>query len=442
MFDLTHPIFFFTERSGRFAAAGVPGLIPQHRPLPGKGGRTMRSYFRDGKRTLLAVVVFGSVCFFSVVAAADPIVIGIPHSQAYPYAEMMKNSFTMAADRINAEGGIKGRPLKLVYANDQGKKDPGQEAIRHLVKKEKVVMLVGAYQSSNTLFMAMTADRLGVPFLVCTAADDRITQRKLQNVFRLNPPAKDYAAGLQQFFTDVVKPGSMAIVYENSPYGTSGAMQMMWFCRERDIDLRAIVPYHKEKARKESIGTPYFKRLLAPIAARPPDVIYMVSYLNDAVLLVKLIDEMDIDSLLTGGAGGFTHQKFIDKSGKKGEYLITAALWCPQLRYQGAGAYYENYIARYTVPPDYHGAEAYSALLVAADALERAKSMRPEDVRTALHSSRLMTPFGPVEFSTYDKFERQNRLPTMVLQVIGGRFECIWPRQHASARFVPPVGRR
>jgi branched-chain amino acid transport system substrate-binding protein len=402
----------------------------------------MRSYFNAGKRCVFAAVVFGSICLFTGGAAADPVMIGIPHSQAYPYAEMMKNSFTMAAERINAEGGIKGRPVKLVYANDQGKKDPGQAAIRHLVKKEKVVMIVGAYQSSNTLYMAMAADHLGVPFLVCTAADDRVTQRKLQNVFRLNPPAKDYASGLQQFFTDSVKPGSMAIVYENSPYGTGGAMQMMWFCREHDIELRAIVPYHKEKARKESIGAAYFKRLLAPIAAEPPDVIYMVSYLNDAALLVKLIDEMNIDSLLTGGAGGFTHQKFIDKSGKKSEYLITAALWCPQLRYQGAMAYYEDYIARYTVPPDYHGAEAYSALLVAADALERAKSLRPQDVRAALNSSRLMTPFGPVEFSAYDKFERQNRVPTMVLQVIGGRFECIWPLQHASARFVPPSGRR
>ena len=402
----------------------------------------MRFPTNHRNRWISAAILLVCLCLSCTAGAAEPVVIGIPHSEAYPYAEMMKNSFAMAAERINAAGGIKGRPVKLIYADDQGKKQPGEAAIRQLVKKDKVVMIVGAYQSSNTLFMAMTAERLNVPFLVCTAADDRVTQRKLQNVFRLNPPARDYAAGLQRFFLDVVRPGSMAIVYENSPYGTGGAMQMMWFCREHDIDLRAIVPYHKEKARKESIGKAYFKRLLAPIAAKPPDVIYMVSYLNDAALLVKLIDEMKIDSLLSGGAGGFTHQKFIDKSGKKGEYLVTAALWCPQLRYAGAKEYYEDYIGRYVVPPDYHGAEAYSALLVAADALKRARSLEAADVRAALQSSRLMTPFGPVEFGAYDKFERQNRVPTMVLQVIGGKFECIWPPPHASARFVPLAGRR
>ena len=402
----------------------------------------MNTYFKTTGRLVFGGIVLGWVVCFAVVAAAEPVVIGIPHAKVYPYAEMMKNSFEMAVERINAEGGIKGRPVKLTYADDQGEKEPGEAAIRHLVKKEKAVMIVGAYQSSNALVMALAADRLGVPFLVSTASDDRVTQRKLQNVFRLNPPAREYAAGLQQFFTDVVKPKSMAIVYENSPYGTGGAMQMMWFCREHDIDLRAIVPYHREKANYQSTGIAYFKRLLKPIAAEPPDVIYMVSYLNDAAMLVKLIDEMNIDSLLTGGAGGFTHQKFLDKAGKTGENLITAALWCPKLRYLGARAYYEDYIARYKVPPDYHGAEAYSALLVAADALKRAGTLHPADVRAALADTRLMTPFGPVAFDTYDKFERQNRLPTMVLQVIGGRFECIWPREHASARFIPLSGRR
>ena len=402
----------------------------------------MNTIWLNDHRKIFAGIVLGWICLFAAVAGADPVVIGIPHSEAYPYADMMKNSFEMAAERINADGGIKGRPVKLVYADDQGKKEAGEAAIRQLVKKEKAHVIVGAYHSSNALFMAMTADRLGIPFLVCTAADDRVTQRKLPFVFRLNPPARDYAAGLQQFFLDVVKPGSMAIVYENSPYGTGGAMQMMWFCREHDIDLRAIVPYHKEKVKKEAIGKAYFKRLLAPVAAEPPDVIYMVSYLDDAALLVKMIAEMKIDSLLSGGAGGFTHQRFIDKSGDKGEYLITAALWCPQLQYPGAGAYYRDYLSRHKIPPDYHGAEAYSALLVAADALRRADSLAPEDMRAALNDTRLMTPFGPVEFSAYEKFERQNRLPTMVLQVIEGRFECVWPRQQASARFVSRFDRR
>ncbi|MBW2556749.1 MAG: hypothetical protein JRE07_07585, partial [Deltaproteobacteria bacterium] len=58
--------------------------------------------------------------------ALEPVVVGVLHSEKFPYATMMKNSFEMALEVINEEGGIKGRPLKLVYANDQGKRKPGE----------------------------------------------------------------------------------------------------------------------------------------------------------------------------------------------------------------------------------------------------------------------------------------------------------------------------
>jgi len=83
--------------------------------------------------------------------AADPLTIGIPHSERYPYSTMMKQSFEMALNKINREGGIRGRPLKLVYADDRGEREAGEAAIRSLVSTSGAVMLVGAYQSSNTI---------------------------------------------------------------------------------------------------------------------------------------------------------------------------------------------------------------------------------------------------------------------------------------------------
>jgi branched-chain amino acid transport system substrate-binding protein len=367
--------------------------------------------------------------------ASEPLIIGIPHSERYPYATMMKNSFEMALEVINTGGGIKGRPLKLVYANDQGKPKPGEKAVKELVKKNRAIMLVGAYQSSNALFMARIADKLDRPFLICTAADDRVTQRKWRNVYRLNSPASEYTKGLEDFFLKKIRPKSMAIVYENSPYGTGGGLRMMWFGRENDIEIRAIEPYHKERLRAD-----YFQRIIARLKEAPPDVIYMVSYLNDAALLVKNIREMKINSLLCGGAGGFTHQKFINKAAADANGLLTATLWTHQLNYPGTKEYYNQYIKKYTVPPDYHGAEAYSALLVAADALKRAESFSPEGIRAALDNTDMTTPFGPVKFESYEKFERQNRLPTQVLQIINGKFECVWPENLATSNFVIPPG--
>ena len=385
---------------------------------------------------VLALYVLASIMApLSVASAAEPILVGVVHSQKFPFATMMQNSFEMALERINKDGGIKGRPLKLVYGDDQGDRQIGENVIKKLVKETGVAMLVGGFHSSNTVYTARMAEKLDRPFLICTAADDRITQRGWPNIFRLNPPASGYTEGLEDFFVHHLKPKSMAIVYENSPYGTDAALRMMWFCREHDIDLRRVIPYHKERLKQD-----YYQRILSPLKVKGevPDIIYMVSYLKDAVAVVREIRELQLNTLLVGGAGGFTHPKFITNSGDSANFVLTATLWYQEIENPGTKAYYNQYINKYSVAPDYHGAEAYSALLVVTDALKRAETLSPQHIRGALDNTDMTTPFGPVKFSAYGKFERQNSLPTQVLQIINGKFECIWPRDLATAKFAPP----
>ena len=397
----------------------------------------MKFKMKQAGSFFLIVLFVGIFSAPGIGAASEPVIIGIPHWEKFSYATMMKNSFEMALRVINEEGGIKGRPLKLVYADDQGKRDAGEKIVKELVKRAGAVMMVGGYASSNTVYTARMANKLDIPFLVCTAADDRITQRKWRNVYRMNPPASEYTKGLEDFFLHNIKPKSMAILYENSPYGTGSALRMMWFCREHDIEIRKIIPYHKERAHTEAVGSAYFQRLIAPLKDEPPDVIYMVSYLKDAALLVKKIRALKINALFCGGAGGFTHPKMIKMAGDAANNLLTATLWFNKLCLSST-AYCSRYMDKHSIKPDYHGAEAYSALLVAADALNRAESFRSKDIRAALDKTDLKTPFGPVRFKSYGNFQRQNSLPTMVLQINQGQFDCVWPENLATSKFTPP----
>ena len=77
--------------------------------------------------------------------------------------------------------------------------------------------------------------------------------------------------------------------------------------------------------------------------------------------------------------------------------------------------------------PDYHGVEAYSALILASDSLGRAKNYSSKGIRAALDKTFMVTPFGPVKFYNYKDFERQNSTQTQVLKIINRKFECIWP---------------
>jgi branched-chain amino acid transport system substrate-binding protein len=390
------------------------------------------------KITLLILsLIFLLVLICGNIASGDdksPITIGVLENKDYAYADMMQKSFALALESINDQGGINGRMLRLVYANDSGQKDPGIKAVKSLIKKENIVMLTGGYSSTNTLAMTQTADELDIPFLVCTAADDRITQHKRKNIFRINPPASEYAKGLESLLQETLKPKSMAIVYENSPYGTSSAARMMWFCRQNGIDITAIIPYHKERAAPD-----YFDRIITVLKTRTPESIYLVSYMQDGVLMVQRIRAANITAHLMGGAGGFTHPEFIAKTGESSKYMMTATLWTADLQYLQARQYAELYQRRYMQTPDYHGAEAYSALVVAADALRRARSADAKDIRDALNQTAMLTPFGPVAFNSYDNYERQNSQPTLVLQVLEGKYACVWPPQLSVAKLILPV---
>ncbi|MCG6862166.1 MAG: ABC transporter substrate-binding protein [Chromatiaceae bacterium] len=203
---------------------------------------------------------------------------------------------------------------------------------------------------------------------------------------------------------------------------------MLSFCRDNDIKVRKLIPYQKDR-----VNAAYFEKRLRRIQQDPPDVVYMVSYLDDAVLLVQALRKLNINSLLIGAGGGFVDPRFISMLGDSANGILTAALWRPELPYSGAQEYHDSYVELHSEAPDYHGAEAYAAVFVAANALERAETLTPEEIRKALDETDLETPFGHVRFRSYGKFERQNKTPTVVLEVSDSKLELAWPQNIATS---------
>jgi branched-chain amino acid transport system substrate-binding protein len=176
------------------------------------------------------------------------------------------------------------------------------------------------------------------------------------------------------------------------------------------------------------------------VKTEKPDVIYMVSYVDDAALLMKQIRNLRIDAkLFAGGAAGFAIPEFVQNAKEASEYIVTASLWSPQVAYPGAKEFAEKYRKRHGDTPSYHGAEAYSALYVIKDVLTRANSWTPEAIRDSLKATDLMTAFGPIKFEDKEGYTHQNFMDTLVMQVINGRHETIWPVNYASKTYVYPI---
>jgi branched-chain amino acid transport system substrate-binding protein len=169
-------------------------------------------------------------------------------------------------------------------------------------------------------------------------------------------------------------------------------------------------------------------------------MVYMISYEMDAALLMRQCKELDFNpKLFVGGAAGFTLPEFAKNAGEAAENVFSATLWTPTVPYPGAKEYFDKYMKKFKAPTEYHGAEAYAALFVMADALKRAKEITPEGVREALASTDMMTAFGPVKFVSYGKKTQQNLLPTYLVQWQKGELETVWPKDVATKAFIFPV---
>jgi branched-chain amino acid transport system substrate-binding protein len=388
------------------------------------------------KITMLFGVIFWATTFLASTAIGqDTIKVGVIlplTGEQAKFGEIEKLSFDMALEEITAKGGINGKKLEFVIEDDTGRPDVGRSVVEKLITKDNVVMIGGGYSSSVTYAAAGVCQQNQVPFLVNTGSADNITQSNWDYVFRLNPPVSEYAEAIETLLKEVIKPKSAAILYENSLFGTSGAKEFEKSCKELGIEVVLKEGYQA--------GGIDFKPVLVQVKQKNPDIVYMVSYVMDASLLMKQSKELKLaPKMFIGGGAGFTLPEFAQNAGNASDKVISATLWYQSLPFPGALDYYNKFLAKFKKDTEYHGAEAYAAAYVIADALKRAKSMKSADIKEALEKTDMMTVFGPVKFVSYDKHKNQNKLPTYVVQWINGKLELVWPVAVQTKKLEYPI---
>ncbi|MEW6720040.1 MAG: ABC transporter substrate-binding protein [Thermodesulfobacteriota bacterium] len=390
-----------------------------------------------GKCLVLAAAL--SLIVAGGASAAEKIKVGVllplTGSQA-KFGEIEKRSYEMAVEEINGKGGVNGAMIELIFEDDTGKPDVGRSGVEKLISRDKVPVLTGGYSSSVTAAATPVAQQFKVPFVICTGSADDITEKGYEYVFRVNPPASEYPAAVESFLKEVAKDvKSVALLYENSAFGQSSSKSF-----EADAKAAGLNILVKEGYQAGAID---FKPILTKVKAANPDMIYMVSYVMDASLLMRQSKELGINpKMFVGGGAGFTLPEFAKSAGSAADYVYSATLWVETLPFPGAKEYFNKFMKKYGSETEYHGAEAYATMYVVADALKRAKgspNVTPQAVRDALTTTDMMTAFGPVKFVSYGKKTQQNKLDTYLVQWQKGELEAVWPTKVATKKYIYPT---
>ena len=342
-----------------------------------------------------------------------------------PIGENLSNGVTLAIEDLKKEG----IDVDLVREDDTGKPERAMAAFEKLSDRDNVAGIVGPYTSKCAAALAKLAERHKVPLVIPVASKDDITRQKLTWTFRLSATTTDYATILLDMATTLGKPKTIAIIGENTDFGTSGAKSAQEYAARKGIKVVASELY--------SPGSPDYRSTLAGIKAKKPDLVFMVSYVADAILLMRQSRELGLtpQAFLGAGAGFATVQFAREKDISNGVFSSTQ--WTPDVSWPGSKEFNERYKKQFGKEPTYHATTAYESMIIMAETAAKAKEDRSRE-RDMLRRGKWNGVMGEVKFADYNGYYNQNKHQMLVEQIRNGVHETVWPAQFAPAKPVYP----
>lgn len=391
--------------------------------------------------------------------AQQEVRIGVLYPLTGPGASVgaeLRSALELAADLINNgapgvvdlpfAGGkglpnLKGAKIKLVFADHQANPQTGATEAERLITQEKVVALVGAYNSAVTATASQIAERAGIPFLNPESSSASLTARNFKWFFRTTPHDDLFVHNAFDFLKELeakkgIKAGAIASLNENGLWGTETTKLQTKLAAEFKQNLVKQVAYPAKTTQLTSE--------VQTLKAANPNLVLQSSYTADAILSMKTYKELGFspDMILANNAG-FTDTDFIRTLGKDAEYVITREVWALDLATRNPLIRQVNdlFNSRYKINFTGNSSRTFTGLMVMADAINRAASTEPEAIRKALTTtdmpgSKLIMPWKGVKFDATG----QNTLGQGILvQIVGGKYNTVWPFDMATREVTWPM---
>jgi len=338
---------------------------------------------------LMTVLLMAGVLAGCGSSASNDIKIGLLNEMTggnATFGTSAANGAKMAIKEANAKGGVLGKQIQAVIADNKSEPSESANAMTKLATQDKVVAVTGVFASSNAIAASSVAEANKVPFLAVGATNPKVTvdeksgkvkdytfrvcfvdpfqgtvganfvlnTLKLQKAAILVDNSSDYSKGLSAFFKDAFTKGGGSILAEEAYL-------------QKDQD---------------------FKTVLTKIKALNPEIIYVPGYYEEVGKIVKQARELGITVPIVGGDGW--------DSPKLVEVATAAALnntyftnhYSVDDTSPASQAFVEAYKKEYGQAPDALAVLGYDAANVLIDAIKRANSTDPAKIREALAATK------------------------------------------------------
>jgi branched-chain amino acid transport system substrate-binding protein len=396
-------------------------------------------------QSTLALGAAGAIFACSAAFAADTITLGAAVSETGKYSTngvFTEKGYNLAVDKINSQGGVKvgGKTYKLAvkFYDDESSPARGAELVDRLIKQDGIKFILGPYSSGLTKAIAPVTEQLKTPMVEANGAARSLFTNGYKYIFATLSTADQYLASVIDLAAEHAgalnkKPNQIrvAVVVENDPFSK---------------DVRKGVVDQMKKYGMKLVVDDQFPRDLSDISATltkvkalKPDVLLISGHSKGAATGTRQVAQMKVNVPILA----MTHcdaAGIIKKFGGSAEYTLCPTQWAPTLTYKGkvfgsAADYAKAFKARYNQDPPYQAAESSAAVVVYADAIQRAGKLDKDAVRDALAKTDLMTFYGHIKF---DDTGKNTAKPMALYQVLKGKYVVVAPTKFAAEKAVIP----
>jgi branched-chain amino acid transport system substrate-binding protein len=409
----------------------------------------------DRRRLTLALLAGVAIAALPAPArAADPIKIGFSMPLTGGLSGGGKSvilAFELWKEEVNAKGGLIGRPVELVYYDDQSMPAQVPGIYAKLLDIDKVDLVVSAYATNQIAPAMPVVMQKNMTFMALfgTGVNDIF---KYDKYFQILPNGRDTRLApslgfLETAMTMEPKPQTIALVGADAEY----AQTVLGGARDVVQRLGLRIVYDKSYPPATVDYTP----IVRVIQAASPDVVFVASYPPDSVGMVRAANEIGLKPKMFGG--GMVGLAFTPVRAQLGPLLngiVAYDVYAPEptMKFPGIDEFLKRYQARapaagvdplgHFLPP-----YAYAEMQILAQAVAAVGSLDQAKIAAYIHATKFSTIVGEVKFADNGEWETSRALFVQYQNIVGndidqfrqaGKTVILFPPAYRSGKFMYP----
>jgi len=327
------------------------------------------------------------------------------------YGNEIKRGMDMAVEAINAKGGVKGRPIKVIHEDDKSNPQETTNKVLQLINRDKVVALLGEVSSARSKSGGIVANRNKVPMITPSSTSPEVTQVG-PFVFRVCFTDDEQGRLGAEFVVKTLGKKRVGLLYASDDLYSSGLAQEF---KNAVVARGGAVVIEKSFIKTETNFTTYINEL----RAAKPDIIYTPIYYSSMVPIARQAKAAGVPGSMFVGGDGWDADTLLTDAGEELEGAYFTNHYAPDVPWPNAQAFLKAYKERFKRDPTSLGAMGYDAAMLLYDAMGRAKGDTPEAIRDAIAETKNFQ--GATGLITIDA-ERNADKAVVIVQIKGKKF--------------------